>query len=153
MSSETAIFRCEKAEAWMATIRVMVVEDFAPFRRFIGAALKKNPDLQIVCEVSDGQEAVRKAQDLQPDLILLDIGLPSLNGIAAARQIRSIAPDTKIIFVTQESSPDVVQAGFETGAMGYILKTRAESDLLAGIAEVLEGRQFVSEGLTAAGLI
>ncbi len=137
----------------MATIRVMVVEDFAPFRRFLAKALEKNRDLQVVFEASDGQEAVRKAQEVQPDLILLDIGLPSLNGIAAARQMRSVAPNSKIIFVTQESSPDVVQAGLETGAMGYILKTRAESDLLIGIAEVLQGRQFVSEGLTAARLI
>ncbi len=131
----------------MAAIRVMVVEDFVPFRRFIGSTLEKDDNLQLIFEACDGKEAVQKAEELRPDLILLDIGLPTLNGIAAARQIRKLAPEAKIIFVSQESSADVVQAGLDTGAMGYVLKTRAESDLLAGIAAVLDGRKFVSDGL------
>lgn len=146
-------FLVRTAEEWMAAIRVMVVEDFAPFRRFVGSTLRKDHNLQIVFEASDGQEAVQKAEELRPDLILLDIGLPTLNGIAAARLICKLAPEAKVIFVSQESSPDVVQAGLETGAMGYILKTRAESDLMAGIASVLKGNRFVSEGLLPSGAL
>ena len=115
-----------------------------PFRRFICSTLEKRPELQVVYEVSDGLEAVQKAEELKPDLILLDIGLPTLNGIEAARQIRNLAPESKIVFVSQESSADVVQAALGVGAWGYVVKTRAESDLLAAVETVLSGRQFVS---------
>jgi DNA-binding NarL/FixJ family response regulator len=131
----------------MSSARVLVVEDFAPFRQFTCSLLAKRQHLQVICEVADGLEAVQKAEELQPDLILLDIGLPTLNGIAAARQIRKIAPESKIIFVTQESSAGVVQEALSTGAQGYVVKARAGADLLAAVEAVLEGRQFVSCGL------
>jgi len=86
----------------------MVVEDFQPFRRFICSELERRPCLQIVYEASDGLEAVRKAEELRPDLILLDIGLPELNGIEAARRIRGLVPESKIIFSTQESSAETI---------------------------------------------
>jgi DNA-binding NarL/FixJ family response regulator len=124
-------------------IRVLVVEDFAPFRRFICSTLEKKRELEVICEVSDGLEAVQKAEDLKPDLILLDIGLPTLNGIEAARQIRKLAPDAKIIFVSQESSADVVQEALSFGARGYVVKTHAGSELLAAVDEVLLEKQFV----------
>src|SRR6266436_2651248 len=108
----------------MGSVRVLVVEDFASFRRFICSTLATNPDLQVICEVADGLEAVEKAEELKPNLILLDIGLPSLNGIDAARQIRRCAPKSKIIFLTQESSADVVQEALSLGALGYVSKTR-----------------------------
>src|ERR1700693_4479846 len=113
-----------------SSIRVLVVEDFAPFREFICSTVGKKPNLQVIGEVSDGQEAVQKAEELKPDLILLDIGLPTLNGIEAARKIRNIAPESKVIFVTQECSPEVVQSALNLGARGFVAKTRAASDLL-----------------------
>jgi DNA-binding NarL/FixJ family response regulator len=131
-----------------STIRVLVVEDYEPFRRFVCSTLRKTPGAQLVAEVSDGLEAVRKAEEEQPDLILLDIGLPSLNGIEAARRIRKLSPDSKIIFVSQEFSADVVQEGFSLGAMGYVVKARAASELLAAVEAVSQGRQFVSEKLS-----
>jgi len=103
--------------------------------------------LQVICEVSNGLEAVQKAEELKPDLILLDIGLPGLNGIEAARQIRQFATQSKIIFVSQESSPEVVQEALSLGAWGYIVKPRAASDLVVAVEAVLEGRRFVSSGL------
>ena len=127
----------------MPLIRVLVVEDFEPFRRFICSTLEKKSELQVVCEVSDGLEAVQKAEELQPDLILLDIGLPTLNGIEAARQIRKLAPEAKIIFVSQESSADVVQEALSLGALGYVVKTHAGSELLAAVDAVLLEKQFV----------
>ena len=132
----------------MSTIRVLVAEDFVPFRRFICSTLGKRPNLQVICTVADGQDAVQRAEELKPDLVLLDIGLPSLNGIDAARQIRKLAPESKIILVTQESSADVVQEALNSGARGYVVKTRAGIDLLAAVEAVLEGRQFVSVGLS-----
>lgn len=137
----------------MTSIRVLVVEDFLPFRRLICSTLGKKPELEIIAEVSDGEEAVRKAEELKPDLILLDIGLPSLNGIAAARQIRKLAPDSKIIFVTQESSADVVQEALSVGALGYVAKTTMNGSLLAAVDAVLEGKQFVSKNLMRSGSV
>ena len=131
----------------MSPMRVLVVEDFAPFWQFIRSTLAERPDVQVIGEVADGLEAVQKAELLEPDLVLLDIGLPTLNGIEAARQIRKLAPACKIIFVSQESSTEVVQEALKLGAWGYVVKTRAASDLLAAVDAFLEGRQFVSVGL------
>ncbi len=113
-----------------------------PFRRFICSTLEQRGDLQVICEASDGLEAVRKAEELKPDLILLDIGLPTLSGIEAARQIRVLAPNSKIIFLSQESSPDIVDEALRLGAWGYIVKINAGTELLTAIETVLSGRRF-----------
>ena len=128
----------------MSSIRILVVEDFAPFRQFIHSILAVRPDLQVICEVADGLEAVQKAEVLKPDLILLDIGLPTLNGIEAGQQLRKLAPASKIIFVTQESSADVVQEALSLGASGYVVKSKAGSDLLAAVEAVISEKCFVS---------
>ena len=120
-------------------IRVMVVEDFHSFRSFICSKLEQKPEVRVICEVSDGLEAVQKAEELKPDLILLDIGLPTLNGIEAARRIRELVPESKIIFSSQETSADVVQEAMRLGAWGYVFKTHAEGDLLPAIDAVLSG--------------
>jgi DNA-binding NarL/FixJ family response regulator len=127
----------------VSSVRVLVVEDFIPFRQVIASILGNVRELEIICEVSDGLEAVRKAVALKPDLVLLDIGLPTLNGIEAARQIRRLAPESKIIFVTQESSDDVVEEALSLGAWGYVVKSRAAIDLLAAVEAVIIDQQFV----------
>src|SRR5436309_3170035 len=132
----------------MSPIRVLVVEDYAPFQRFVCSTLEQRPDLQITGRHSDGLEAVRRAAELQPDLIVLDIGLPTLNGIEAARQISKLAPHSRILFLSQESSPDVVQECFNSGALAYVAKAHAGSDLLAAVEAVLQGRHFVSSALS-----
>jgi DNA-binding NarL/FixJ family response regulator len=126
------------------SLRVLVVEDFEPFRRFLSSTLQKVPGLQIVGEVSDGLEATQQAEKLQPDLVLLDIGLPTLNGIEAARRIRRLSPASKIVFLSQESSADVVQEALSLGGRGYVVKARAGSELLAAVEAVLLEKQFVS---------
>jgi DNA-binding NarL/FixJ family response regulator len=131
------------------SIRVLVVEDFEPFRRFVESILRKQPELQIVCEVSDGLEAVQKAQQLQPDLILLDIGLPTLNGIEAAQRIRALSSNSKILFVSQETSTDVVQGALASGGSGYVLKMNARNELLTAVNAVLGGKRFVGAILAA----
>ncbi len=130
------------------SVRVFVVEDYEPFRRFICSTLKKRPGLRVVGEVSDGLEAVKKAEELQPDLIVLDIGLPTINGIEAARRIRKLCPESKILFVSQESSADVVQEALRSGARAYVVKTHAGSELLAAVEAVCQGRKFVSRGIS-----
>lgn len=114
-------------------IRILIVEDFSAIRRLMCSILQKKEDLHVICEVADGLDAVRKAEELKPDLILLDIGLPTLNGLQAARQIRELAPESKIIFVSQESSADLVQEALSLGAYGYVVKTKLESDLLIAV--------------------
>lgn len=128
-------------------MHVLVVDDLAPFRRFVCSTLTQQPELRIVGEAADGFEAVQKAQELQPDLILLDIGLPKLNGIAAASRIRRLAPTAKIIFVSQHSDVEVVQAAFSDGARGYILKADVGRELVPAVKAVLCGEKFVSRQL------
>jgi DNA-binding NarL/FixJ family response regulator len=123
--------------------RVLVVEDSEAFRKFNCSTLGKRPELQIVGEVIDGLDGVRRAEKLRPDLIVLDIGLPSLNGIEAARRIRKVSPESKILFVSQESSADVVREALGTGASGYVVKTDAGKELLEAVDAVLRGGQFV----------
>ena len=128
--------------------RVIVVDDYEPFRRFVCSTLAKRQDLQVIGEASDGLEAVRKAEELKPDLIVLDIGLPTLNGIEVARRIPKLSPKSKILFVSQESSADVVQEALALGALGYVVKAYAGSELLPAVEAVLQGRQFVGSGLS-----
>ena len=128
-------------------VKVLVVDDYEPFRRFVCSMLGERPELQIIGNASDGLEAVQKAEELRPDLILLDVGLPTLNGIAAARQIRRLVQESKIVFVSQERSADVVQEAFRLGALGYVIKTDARSELLNAVSAVLRGETFASSEL------
>ncbi|HXW93539.1 MAG TPA: response regulator transcription factor [Terriglobales bacterium] len=126
-------------------VRVLVVDDFEPWRRFVCSTLQNQPDIEVIGEVSDGLESVRKAEELRPDLILLDIGLPTLNGVEAARRIHQIVPDAKILFITQNNDPDVVRAALTNGAQGYILKMHAKSELLLAIEAVIRGDRFLGK--------
>jgi DNA-binding NarL/FixJ family response regulator len=131
-----------------SAIRVFIVDDYEPIRRFVRATLGNSQNFQVIGEASDGLEAVHKAQELQPDLIVLDIGLPTLNGIEVARRIRKLCPGCRIILLSQEASADLAREAFRLGAMGYVVKAHAGSELLAAIEAVSQGRQFVSKGLS-----
>lgn len=126
------------------------MDDFAAWRDYARSALEKEPQFQIVAAVSDGLEAVQRAQELQSDLFILDVGLPNLNGIEAARRILQLAPKTKILFLSNNDSPDIVQEALSTGANGYVLKSRAQSELLASVKAVLTGQMFISKALADA---
>jgi CheY-like chemotaxis protein len=128
-------------------VRVLVVDDFKPIRGLICSKLRNNPQLQVVWQASDGLEAVQKAEELQPELILLDLSLPRLNGIQAALRIRKFSRLSKIIFVTQETSVEVMEEALRIGAKGYIVKTDIAHELLPGIAAVLSGTTFISSHL------
>jgi DNA-binding NarL/FixJ family response regulator len=127
-----------------SSVRILVADDFEPWRRFASLTLRKKPGLQIVGEASNGLEAFEKAVELEPDLILLDISLPSLNGIETARRIREMVPEAKIIFLSEESSGDIVKEAMSFGASGYVFKTMAASDLLTAVETVLAGIKFVN---------
>jgi DNA-binding NarL/FixJ family response regulator len=123
-------------------LRILVVEDHAPFRDLICTALRQEAGFDII-EAADGLESVQKAEALQPDLILLDINLPKIHGFEVAKQVRRLAPDARVLFMSQETAPDIVQKALGLGA-GYILKMSAAADLLPAIDAVLAGRRFVS---------
>ena len=129
--------------------RVLLVDDNERWYSFYRKVIGKRPNLQIIGHVSDGLEAVEQAQELQPDLILLDIGLPALNGLEAARRIREVSPASKVLFVSDNSSPDIAEEALSTGAGGYVVKSNAATELLPAIEAVLRGKRFVSAGLAA----
>lgn len=120
--------------------RIMVVEDFRPFRRLLVSWLLAERSVNEVFECSDGLSAVERALELKPDIVTMDIGLPHLNGIEAARHIHQVLPEAKILFVSQENSPDILDEAESTGAWGYIHKARACRDLPAGIAAISQGK-------------
>jgi len=131
----------------LSPIRILVVDDFEGWRRQVRLLFQARPQWQVIAEVSDGSEAVQKVADLKPDLIVLDIGLPKLNGIEAARGMRHLSPTSTIVFLSLNNDPDVVRAALSTGALGYVHKTDAHRDLLPAIEAVLQGRQFVSSSI------
>jgi DNA-binding NarL/FixJ family response regulator len=130
------------------SVRVLVVDDYEPWHGFVSTMLLKAPELEIIGRIYDGLEAVQQAQQLQPDLILLDVGLPTLDGIEAARRIREVSVTSKILFVSENRSADTVEAALRTGAGGYVVKSHAGGELLPAVKAVLQGKQFVSASVT-----
>ena len=128
----------------MSVVSVVVADHSEPWRSLIFLILKENRNLQIIGVASDGREAVQKAEKLQPELIVMDLNLPNLNGIDAARQIRRVAPQCKILFLSRESDPDVAHAALREGARGYVLKLDLVRDLATAVESVIQGKQFVS---------
>jgi DNA-binding NarL/FixJ family response regulator len=131
-------------------VRVLVVDDYAPFRNFVCSMLGRMPGLKIAGEAGDGLEAVEKAKEIQPDLVLMDIGLPSLNGIEAARAIRQLDPQCQIVFLSLESSADVVQEAFDLGALSYIVKQHIGSELASVVETVILGRMLARKNISKA---
>jgi DNA-binding NarL/FixJ family response regulator len=129
-------------------IRILMVDDFEPWRRLAFSLLQGRPELQIVGEASDGPEAIQKAQELQPHLILLDIGLPTLSGIEVARRIRMLAPEIKIIFVSQVNASDMAEEALSAGGDDYVVKAEANTELLTAIDNVLHGNRFFGPALS-----
>ena len=112
--------------------------------------LKGHLGFQIVGEAADGLEAVQKAEELHPDVILLDIGLPGLNGIEAAKRIHQLVPDTTILFLTLSNDANLVRTALDSIAKGYVLKADAGSELWHAIEAVLQGKRYLSSSLVLA---
>lgn len=113
----------------MAKTRILLVDDFQAWRLATSRILSTVPDFQVVGEASDGLEAVAKSAALLPDIVLLDLAMPRLNGLEAAKRIRQSSPQSKIIFLTEEDDEDLRSAALGTGAVAYLIKSRAGREL------------------------
>jgi two-component system, NarL family, nitrate/nitrite response regulator NarL len=128
--------------------RILVVDDFAAWRRFVNTLLTVTPEWQVDGEAASGVEAIARAQELQPDLVLLDINLPDINGLEVARQLQVLIPNAKIVFLTTEPSSRLVNAALSTGALGYLLKSQLVDELLQALQAIFSGNRFISKGIT-----
>src|SRR5215472_5690516 len=128
-------------------ISIVVVDDYQPWRDHVCSILPQWLDSPRIAEARDGVEAVHRAEELQPDLILLDVGLPEMNGIEAAQCILETSPRAKILFVSEDRSPEIAAEGLRIGARGYITKSNAASELWPAIQAVLRGEVFLGEGI------
>ena len=107
--------------------------------------LLREPGISVVSEAANGLDGVRLVQAFQPDVVLLDITMPTLGGIEAAVRIRRVAPDVRIVFLSQHNLEKLAEAALATGAQGYVLKSTAGTDLIPAIRSVMEGKKFVSK--------
>lgn len=131
----------------MSVTRILLVDDLLAWQCLIQILLEPETDLKIIAAATDGLEAVRRAKELLPDVVLMDVSLPGMNGFEATRQIRMNSPDSRILFLSEQRGRNFVEAAFSAGGSGYVLKSDSESDLLTGIRSVLRGQQFVSRSL------
>lgn len=127
-----------------AAWRVLVVDDYGPWRSTICSMLSTQTNVKVVGQAADGLEAVEKVRELLPDLILMDVGLPVLDGINTAIRVREMAPETRVLFVSQHSDPEIVAAALGTGAQGFVVKSDAAVELLSAVEVILRGESFVS---------
>ena len=134
----------------MSVVSVLVVDDVEDWRRLVSSMLRAEP-FEIVGEASDGVMAVLFAEQMQPSVVLLDIGLPGLDGIKAGAGIRRVAPDAKIVFMSQHLDSDIIRAALQLGAWGYVLKSDAARELVKAINTVVSGKIFVSSGVAGGG--
>jgi DNA-binding NarL/FixJ family response regulator len=131
----------------MSRLSALIVDDSEPWRRFVADLLERADDEFACSFASDGLEAIRKAEEIRPDVIVMDVALPLLTGMGAARQIRRLTPDSKIVFLSSISDPEIVRAALSAGGQGYVLKADAHGWLLRGLRAVLLGGYFLSTGL------
>jgi DNA-binding NarL/FixJ family response regulator len=142
--------KCEVSE--IASVRILLVDGFEPFRTLVSSILKEQPGYQIVGEAADGLKAIQRAGDFKPDLVVLDMDLPKLNGIEVARQIRCCSPDSMILFLTVNNDAELACEALLAGARGYVLKFDAYTELVEAAKTVLSGKRFVSRALRGLGV-
>jgi len=132
----------------MKKVKLLVADDHKIFRQGIKKLLEEEPDLQVVGEAADGREAIKKATELKPDVILMDIAMANLNGLQATKQIKKILPDTKVIMVTMHKNEEYVLQSFQAGASGYILKEGAVEELVSAIRTIHQDKSFLSPAIS-----
>lgn len=126
-------------------LRLLVAEDHAVMREKVVGTLQV--EYSVVAAVGDGQEMLDVESRIKPDVVILDISMPSVNGIEAANRLRERDPKAKIVFLTVHEDPSFLDAAFDTGALGYVIKSRLASDLCFAVKEAMAGRRFVSPPL------
>lgn len=127
------------------TVEILLADDHAIVRDGLRMLLEAQGDMKVVGTAADGREAVRQVRQLRPHVVVMDIGMPELNGIEAARAICEAAPDTRVLILSMESSPEHVYRALQSGARGYLLKGSAGAELVAAIRAVHAGRRYLSE--------
>lgn len=130
-------------------IRILLADDHVIFRQGLRSLLERE-GFQVAGEAADGQEAVRLARDLRPNVALLDLGMPLLNGLDAAREVVHVSPQTRVILLTMHSEDPYVYKALQAGIKGYVLKTQAAADLVRAIHEVSRGTIYLSPGVSQA---
>jgi DNA-binding NarL/FixJ family response regulator len=123
-------------------VRILIVDDYEPWRRYVRSILEADADLVILGESADGLDAIKQSEELQPGLILLDIHLPSMNGLEVARQIGVVSPESKVVFLSSTQSIEVMREALKFGA-GFVMKTDAEHDLLPIVQAICRNQPFV----------
>lgn len=131
------------------SVRVLLADDHALVRQGLRSLLERS-GFQVVSEASDGREAIRQCAQLLPDVVVMDISMPTLNGVDAARELRKSSPRTRIVLLTQHSEDIYVSEAIEAGVHGYVLKSQASGDLVSAIQEVVAGRIYLSPGVASA---
>jgi len=134
----------------MAPLRILVADDHQVVRTGLRALLESKAGWQVCAEAANGREAVEKAGELQPDVAILDIGMPLLNGVDATRQIRKVSPLTEILILTMHDSEHMIQSVLDAGAHGYILKDDADRNLLAAVESLRKHKPYLSSRVSAA---
>jgi len=132
----------------MNPIRILLADDHTVMRNGLRLLLERQPNLTVVGEASDGRETVRAAESVSPDVVVMDIAMPNLNGIEAARQITATRPETAIVILSMHSDESYVIRALKAGARAYLLKDSAEGDLIAAIHAISEGKSFFSPAIS-----
>ncbi|MCK4403505.1 MAG: response regulator transcription factor [candidate division Zixibacteria bacterium] len=128
----------------MKKVKLLVADDHKIFRQGIKKLLEEESDLQVVGEAANGREAVKKATELKPDVILMDIAMANLNGLEATKQIKKVLPDIKVIMLTMHKNEEYILQSFQAGASGYILKEGAVEELVSAIRSIHQDKSFLS---------
>ena len=136
----------------MGSLRILIADDHTLMRRGIKALLESNPDWKICAEAQTGREAVEKAKKLRPDIAVLDIGMPELNGIEAARRMQKVSPNTEILILSVHYSDQIVRAVVEAGIRGYVVKSDSDRDLAIAVETLAKHRPFFTPLATEAVL-
>ena len=128
----------------MTTIRVLIADDHAMMRDGLKALLSASSDISVVAEVSNGRDAVRRAEELKPDVVVMDIAMPELNGVEATRMLRDKCPDTRVVILSMHSTSEHVFRAFDAGAAGYLLKESVGTEVEAAVRAVHAGGRYLS---------
>ena len=129
--------------------RILVADDHTVVRGGICALLRAEPDFDVVCDVADGTQAVAKAEELQPDIVVLDITMPGMSGFEAARRIRNIAPTAEILFLSQHDTVETIRQAFQIGGRGYVVKSDAAKELVAAIRSIIQKTRYLNARFVA----